>query len=206
MNQSKEGLWYVFEQWALEGWRSGIASLDAESESRIKSKEQHLRSGITSQGEVGSRISLLFSIRCSPSFSNPINWKIYSRTYSSQKIEYWGGRREWDLNKDLVAFESAETLTRYKYRGHIQPTFYDTVLRLQLESIKPVLDIICSSSLVLQIPPSQVGCDGTSYQLVLGDFWAGITFNWWETGPQPWQDIVTSSIDTFTTLERLHSL
>lgn len=184
MEQEKEQLWAVFEQWALENWRSGA---DAPC-------------------EIGVSLKFLFGLRCSPAFTNPVNWQIYSKLSGAQKNNYFATRREWNVGKDQHRFASAENLMRYKYRGNLQPSFNDDVVTIPEELVKPLLDTISSKPLFLEKISGSLGCcDGTSYQLVLGDLEAGVTLYWWGNGPQNWRDIVTVAIATINELERLHS-
>lgn len=182
MNQNKQDLWYVFEQLAL---------------SILYSKGDF-------PSEVGSKIGFLFGMRSFPTFDNPISWKAYTyEPISGEGVKYIAVRDEWDRETDSIKFESEKELTRYKYRGDIVPTFHNRIIEIQLELIKPMLEVISSKSLSFEIPSTLVGCDGVNYELVFGNSCVGITLNWWCEGPQSWHHITSAFFDIFNSFENL---
>jgi hypothetical protein len=182
MNQDNHDLWHIFEISALDLWRSGGPS----------------------PTRVGSRTEDVFAIKRLPAFANPVHWQLYRRIEESEGLaRYVGVRREWNASADRQQFAAAEALVRYKYRGSIVPTLIDLTLDVNQEIVIPLLALIEAKSIPLLRPTAPIGCDGETTELTIGDYWAGVTLNWWSAGPDAWQSITELTEHTYSRLEEL---
>jgi hypothetical protein len=69
------------------------------------------------------------------------------------------------------------------------PTIETTELMISPAALDPILDWINGLNLPMLPGRGSVGWKGTSYELYLGDLFAGFAFSWWEDGPTEWQEL-----------------
>jgi hypothetical protein len=122
-----------------------------------------------------------------PSFENPVSWdviRVVSREYGAQTRLY---RSCWRMDLDSKAMSSP--VERLKHPRPYNPTLEtDWVLvdKGKLEAILARFNVI---RIPLTLATARAGCDGTSFELAVGDFFCSARIGWWCDLPEEWQEL-----------------
>ena len=142
----------------------------------------------------------LFQVISLPAFNNVIGWEVCLDSLKPDKT-CWALCTQWHQITDLEKFRTpVETL---KYLNRLSPTIEFHQFVVEKFFFESTLERFRSLSVPAFIKAERFGLDGTSYEVNLGDHWAGLRFNWWETPPEPWRQLGEI---TFEALEKLNRL
>jgi hypothetical protein len=132
-----------------------------------------------------------------PSFENPISWdvlKVVSRKDGAQTRLY---RSTWRMDVDDHAMSSA--VERLKHPRPYKPTLETDWVLVEAGKLEAILSQIRGVRIPLMLPDAPEGCDGTSFELAVGDFFCNARIGWWCDMPKEWQELAP----VVTELERL---
>lgn len=132
-----------------------------------------------------------------PSFENPVSWdviKVVSRKDGAQTRLY---RSTWRMDVDDQSLSSP--VERLKHPRPYQPTLETDWVLVDTTKLEAVLSRIRSVRIPLMSAEPLVGCDGTSFELAVGEFWCSARIGWWCDMPKEWHELVP----IVTELERL---
>jgi hypothetical protein len=132
-----------------------------------------------------------------PSFENPISWdviQIMSHQEGAQTRLY---RSCWRMDLDSQAMSSP--LERLKHPHPFSPTIEAYWVPVDASQLEGILLQLHSIRIPLTLPSQQIGCDGTSFELAIGDFFCNTRIGWWCDIPKEWWELQP----VVTELERL---
>ncbi len=91
---------------------------------------------------------------------------------------------------DLAVEKFRTPIERMKHPKTLQPTFEQFSEPINADVLQRLLELL-NKSLPRTLPPMTfAGCDGTRYEIEAGTHMHKLTFEWWERGPQEWQDLL----------------
>jgi hypothetical protein len=123
-----------------------------------------------------------------PSFENPISWdviKVVSRKDGAQTRLY---RTTWRMDVDHQAMSSP--VERLKHPRPYEPTLETDWVLVDGVKLESVLSKIRSIRIPLMLAEVPAGCDGTSFELAVGEFFCNARIGWWCDMPKEWQELV----------------
>jgi hypothetical protein len=132
-----------------------------------------------------------------PSFDNPVSWdviKVASRKEGAQTRLY---RSTWRMDVDERAMSSP--VERLKHPRPYKPTLETDWVPVDAVKLDTVLSRIRSIRIPLMLAEASEGCDGTNFELAVGDSFCYARIGWWCQVPKEWQELVPA----VTELERL---
>lgn len=142
----------------------------------------------------GSRVCQLRKL---PSFENSVSWdliKANSRGSGTQMRLY---RSCWRMDVDCKAMSSPNE--RLKHFRSYNPTIESKWVPVNEEEVKSILARFHAIRIPLLMTSKQIGCDGTSYEMAVGDFFCNARIGWWCDLPEEWRELRL----VLTDLERL---
>lgn len=122
-----------------------------------------------------------------PSFEAAEKWEICCDASKESEEKYFVALTRWEREADMEKFRTP--VERLKYPRELAPTF--TILRFDLDADRAGYWLERFSTLSVTPFPkeSEVGCDGTSFEMEFGDsLFTGSRFLWWENGPPAWRE------------------
>src|SRR6516162_1051344 len=111
-----------------------------------------------------------------PSFENPVSWdaiKVVSRKDGAQTRLY---RSTWRMDIDDQAMSSP--VERQKHPRPYKPTLETDSVLIDAAKLEAVLSRIRSVRVPLLMAESRAGCDGTSFELAVGEFFCNARIGW----------------------------
>src|SRR5262245_62282114 len=103
-----------------------------------------------------------------PSFENPVSWdviRVVSRKDGAQTRLY---RSCWRMDVDSQAMSSP--VERLKHPRPYNPTLETDWVLVAKAKLEAILARINAIRIPLTLPRARTGCDGTSFELAVGDF------------------------------------
>ncbi len=166
-----------------------------------------VRVGFRPESIHGQANERLLQIVRLPSFDAVTGWEVFRVTDQDAKgsSRYIAAGVRWDQKRDVDMFyHPIERLTvlRLKYLRRLSPALTFTTRSLTEEAahgVESMIALLLSSPVPLLLSRKHLGLDGTSYELGMGDHWAGVRFHWWEQAPPEWnilQETVGSLLNT----------
>ena len=122
-----------------------------------------------------------------PSFENPVSWdviKVVSRKDGAQTRLY---RSCWRMDVDSQAMDSP--VERLKHPRPYNPTLETDWVLVDQGRLAAVLSLFCTIRIPLTMGTARAGCDGTSFELAVGDFFCNARIGWWRDLPEEWQEL-----------------
>ena len=122
-----------------------------------------------------------------PSFENPVSWdviRVVARRAEAQTRLY---RSCWRMDIDQQAMRSP--IERLKHPRPYTPTIEVNCVSIDRNQVEAVLSQIRFKPIPLAIEHPPAGCDGTSFELALGDFFCNARIRWWCDLPTEWKDL-----------------
>jgi hypothetical protein len=123
-----------------------------------------------------------------PSFENPISWdviKVVSRGQGAQTRLY---RSTWRMDVDSQAMSSP--VERMKHPRPYKSTLETDWVLVDAKKLEAILSRIRGVRIPLMLANAPKGCDGTSFELAVGDFFCNARIGWWCEMPKEWQELV----------------
>ena len=152
------------------------AALESEAVRLLRDGQPVLRRG------VGRVIHLL----ALPSFEPALGYEIYRDVSDSSGTRYQAVRTRWERSLDLKKFITAVKRSR---QLELLPTFRRREFPIDTDYMDVMLRRIAEMTLAPLPGDNPAGCDGTSYEVDFGDFFADSRFQWWEDGPANWREL-----------------
>ena len=181
--------WYAFRSLAVEAVRRGY---EPETARDIRTER-------------------LIQIITLPSFDSVVGWQLYQMGDGKVQDRLVALRSCWSQQEDAQRFYNpVERLTflRLKYLGRLSPALNYFTLILDAassEKMKQVIATILSVRLMPSPMDKSSGLDGTSYEVNIGDSWAGMRLHWWEEAPTEWLPFAEAAMSLLDSLEtRFH--
>jgi len=161
---------------------------------------ERIRNGFTPETSSGGRLNCCVALMEDPAFDDVIGWQIFAERLDGESVPhaYHATRAVWKQEVDSRrVFSPIDRLAllRIKYLRDLMPTITFSQHPLDPDVIEPILVRLSSISVPLTAPKGSIGLDGVSYELTLGDFWAGVTFHWWMQCPEAWKDLGEAAMD-----------
>ena len=170
-----------------------------------------VRTGFIPKTTDGEHAERLFQIVELPSFDTVTGWEIFRITArdANESSRYILARTRWEQKQDVGMFyHPIERLTmlRLKYLKRLSPALTFTMHLLRGDNAREVENAsnrLLSTPVPLLLAGKRFGLDGTSYELGVGDSWAGVRFHWWEQTPPEWTILGETVMPLLKTLEGL---
>jgi hypothetical protein len=122
-----------------------------------------------------------------PSFENPVSWdmiRVVSRNDGAQTRLY---RSCWRMDIDSHAMSSP--VERLKHPRPYKPTLETDWVLVDRTKLEAILARFNSARIPLSLATARTGCDGTSFELAVGDFFCNARIGWWCDLPEEWQEL-----------------
>jgi hypothetical protein len=122
-----------------------------------------------------------------PSFENAVSWdviRIVSRDDGAQTRLY---RSCWRMDIDSEAMSSP--VERLKLPRPYSPTFETDWVLVDKERLEAILARLNAARVPLTVGTARLGCDGTSFELSVGDFFNNARIGWWQDLPEEWREL-----------------
>src|SRR5262245_16575544 len=122
-----------------------------------------------------------------PSFENPISWDaigVVSRKDGAQTRLY---RSCWRMDIDSQAMSSP--VERLKHPRPYKPTLETDWALVDRVKLAAILERFNALRIPLTLANKRVGCDGTSFELAIGDSFCNARIGWWCDLPEEWHDL-----------------
>jgi hypothetical protein len=131
-----------------------------------------------------------------PSFENPFSWDVIQM--AAQEVTQTRLYRScWRMDLDSQAMSSP--LERLKHPHPFRPTIEVNWVLVDALQLEEILSKLHSIRIPLTFTNKQIGCDGTSFELAIGDFFCNARIGWWCDMPKEWKELQPVVIE----LERL---
>ncbi len=120
-----------------------------------------------------------------PSFENPISWDaigVVSRKDGAQIRLY---RSCWRMDIDAQAMSSP--VERLKHPRPYKPTLETDWVLLDRRKLEAFLERFTAVRIPLTLSTARAGCDGTSFELTVGNSFCNARIAWWQDLPEEWQ-------------------
>jgi hypothetical protein len=155
-----------------------------------------LRSGafVEDEGRPSWRFVIL------PSFQNSIAWEVRSLPVPGKPAQPRLFRSCWRMDLDLQAFSSP--VERLKHPRPYRPTVEVGWAPIDAAEIDGLVRQFRSISVPLTVADPPIGCDGTNYELEIGDFFCHARVAWWVRLPKEWEalgPLIAKMADLFET-------
>jgi hypothetical protein len=132
-----------------------------------------------------------------PSFENPFGWDVIQMVSSQEVAQTRLYRSCWRMDLDSQAMSSP--LERLKHPHPLSPTIEVNWVLVDALKLEKILSQLHNIQIPLTLPIQQIGCDGTSFELAIGDFFCNARIGWWCDMPEEWKELQP----VVTELERL---
>ncbi len=122
-----------------------------------------------------------------PSFENPVSWdviRVAARRAGAQTRLY---RSCWRMDVDSEAMRTP--VERLKHPKPYLPTIEADWALIDLSTVQESLSRLRSAPVPLAIAEPVVGCDGTTFELSVGEFFCNARISWWCDLPKDWQSL-----------------
>jgi hypothetical protein len=122
-----------------------------------------------------------------PSFENPVSWdviRVVSRKDGAQTRLY---RSCWRMDVDSQAMSSP--VERLKHPRPYNPTLETDWVLIDKGKLDSILARFNAIQIPLTLAATRAGCDGTSFELTVGDFFCNARISWWCDLPEEWQEL-----------------
>jgi hypothetical protein len=122
-----------------------------------------------------------------PSFENPISWdviRVVSRKDGAQTRLY---RSCWRMDVDSQAMSSP--VERLKHPRPYNPTLETDWVLVDKGKLELILARFNAIRIPLTLANARSGCDGTSFELAVGNFFCNARIGWWSDVPDEWQEL-----------------
>lgn len=153
-----------------------------------------LRSGafVGDRGRPSCRLVIL------PSFNNPVAWEVRSLPVRGKPAQPRLFRSCWRMDVDLQALGSP--VERLKHPREYRPTVEVGSAPIDPARIDGLVRRFRMISIPLAVAEGPCGCDGTNYELEMGDFFCHARIGWWVRLPREWEaldPVVAEMVDLF---------
>ncbi len=122
-----------------------------------------------------------------PSFENPVSWDVIKMMSRQSRGETRLYRSCWRMDLDSQAMSSP--MERLKHPYPFIPTIESDWILVDTTQLEAVLSRLQSIQIPLMLPSPQIGFDGTSFELALGDFFCNARIRWWFEMPTEWREL-----------------
>jgi len=78
---------------------------------------------------------------------------------------------------------------RLKRPRPYNPTLETDWVLVDKGKLEAILSPLCAIRIPLTLPSARAGCDGTSFELAVGDFFCNARIGWWCDLPDEWQEL-----------------
>ena len=122
-----------------------------------------------------------------PSFENPVSWdviRVVSRQAGAQTRLY---RSTWRMDVDSQAMSSP--VERLKHPRPYTPTLETDWVLVDKGKLEAILAHFNAVRIPLTLASARAGCDGTSFELAIGDFFCNARIGWWCDLPEEWKEL-----------------
>jgi len=122
-----------------------------------------------------------------PSFENPVSWdviKVVSRQAGAQVRLY---RTCWRM--DLDSKKMSSPVERLKHPRPFRPNFETDWVLVEAGELESVLLRLRRIRIPVMPADARTGCDGTSFELAVGDFSWNTRIGWWCDVPKEWGEL-----------------
>lgn len=135
-----------------------------------------------------------------PTFESTVGYEICGP--ATPKYNNWlAVMTRWRFDLDVAKFSNPVERLKHPYPLH------PTIERATIHTTAGVVETALARFRSLTVPVSSsrdiLGLDGTSYEVVLGDFWTSSRFHWWGEAPTEWKPIGTAFQEVLPQLEAL---
>jgi hypothetical protein len=90
---------------------------------------------------------------------------------------------------DVDSQAMSSPLERLRYPRPYNPTLETDWVLVEKEKLEAILSRFCSIRVPLTLANRRFGCDGTSFELTVGDFFCNARIGWWCDLPDEWQEL-----------------
>lgn len=123
-----------------------------------------------------------------PSFENAVSWdviRVVSRKDGAQARLY---RSCWRMDVDSQAMSSP--VERLKHPRPYHPTLETNWVLVDKKKLEVILARFNGIRVPLTLATTRTGCDGTTFELAVGDFSCNARIGWWCDLPDEWQELL----------------
>lgn len=122
-----------------------------------------------------------------PSFENVICWDVLDvgPTHESGGIRLH--RTCWRMDFDFEALN--DPIKRLRHPRPYHPTLETAWTELDRTALTAILAGFSAIRIPLHVTNPDWGCDGTTYELAIGDYFWNTRIRWWNHLPDEWQEL-----------------
>lgn len=140
-----------------------------------------------------------------PSFEPWRAYEIHVPT-SSPTDDCLGFVIAWDHPADHVELDRLirdNPIVRLRRYASLKPSLRRTEVRLSRTGVAGTLDAIDELVLPVAVSSPALGCDGTSFELIIGRGFVESRFRWWEAPPDEWKGLAEVGDELISAIERV---
>jgi hypothetical protein len=171
MDSQQSREWQVFEQHAQETLRNGYRN--------------------------AGKVIRLVQVLSLPSVAPAVSWEVFKR--KSTAPDYFAVQQRWRRDKDFDRLMAA--VRQGIGSNQIAPTFETETVSLQPAFIEPIITKLATVQVPVWIEDTPLGLDGTSTEVVFGNFFYRTQYRWWENPPDNWKPLVAIVGELVATLD-----
>lgn len=122
-----------------------------------------------------------------PSFENPVNWDVISVVSRKDGAQTRLYRSTWRMDVDSQAMSSP--VERLKHSRPYNPTLETDWVLVDKGKLDAIMARFNAVRIPVMLASARAGCDGTSFELAVGDFFCNARIGWWCDLPEEWQEL-----------------
>jgi hypothetical protein len=146
-----------------------------------------------------------------PSFDTVVGWQLFGKwteTSEGMPDEFIATRTAWLQERDMEAFRTPIDrlrVLRLKHLHRLAPALEFATVKADRDIVGGLISRLGEARMPNMITRTGVGLDGTTYEVVLGDYMAGVTFHWWEHPPEAWRELGETAMELLAHLADVHA-
>ena len=122
-----------------------------------------------------------------PAFENPVSWDVIRVVSPKDETQTRLYRSCWRMDLDSQAMSTP--VERLKHAHPYKPTFERDWVLVDKAKLEAILARFNAVRIPLKLATARVGCDGTSFELAVGDSFCNARLSWWYELPEEWQEL-----------------
>lgn len=142
-----------------------------------------------------------FQLVVIPTFDVVTSWELFRSSSTGPTEAFDVAVVSWDQPADAEKFRAPTE--RLKYGPSVAPATRLRRVSVPAEHARSMIASLGSVRVPFLPGEHPIGADGTMFRISVGDPFAGSSFEWWESGPKAWSDLVNAVQNIHSTLSRL---
>ena len=122
-----------------------------------------------------------------PSFENAVSWDVIRVAHRRAGAQARLYRSCWRMDIDLHAMSSP--VERLKYPRPYSPTVEANWVVIDRSRVEVILARLRTAPIPLAVVGPRMGCDGTAFELSVGESFCNARISWWGDMPKEWQQL-----------------